>query len=100
MADADGTYQLDAIPRLLLPLLTGEADMVLGQRLNDATTATMPWLHRYVGTPAISYSKKSYEERNDDSRQSVGIPCLPARASFKTESFIDRNGVRFGDADS
>jgi hypothetical protein len=55
MADADGTYELDAIPRLLLPLLIGEADMVLGQRLNDATTATMPWLHRYVGTPAISY---------------------------------------------
>jgi glycosyltransferase involved in cell wall biosynthesis len=55
MADADGTYELDAIPRLLLPLLNGEADMVLGQRLNDATTATMPWLHRYVGTPAITY---------------------------------------------
>ena len=55
MADADGTYELDAIPRLLLPLLTGEFDMVLGQRLSDATSATMPWLHRYVGTPAITY---------------------------------------------
>ena len=55
MADADGTYELDAIPRLLAPLLEGEADMVLGQRLNDATVATMPWLHRYVGTPVITY---------------------------------------------
>lgn len=55
MADADGTYELEAIPRLLTPLVTGEADMVLGQRLNDATTATMPWLHRYVGTPAITF---------------------------------------------
>jgi hypothetical protein len=55
MADADGTYELDAIPRLLLPLLTGEFDMVLGQRLSDATSATMPWLHRYVGTPVITY---------------------------------------------
>jgi len=58
MADADGTYELGAIPRLLLPLLNGEADMVLGQRLSDATKATMPWLHRYVGTPAITYLVK------------------------------------------
>ena len=58
MADADGTYELDAIPRLLLPLLRGQADLVLGQRLNDATSATMPWLHRYVGTPAITYLVK------------------------------------------
>ena len=58
MADADGTYELDAIPRLLLPLLNGEADMVLGQRLSDATSETMPWLHRYVGTPAITYLVK------------------------------------------
>ncbi len=58
MADADGTYELDAIPRLLLPLLSGEADMVLGQRLSDATPETMPWLHRYVGTPAITYLVK------------------------------------------
>jgi hypothetical protein len=58
MADADGTYELDAIPRLLLPLVKGHADLVLGQRLNDATTATMPWLHRYVGTPAITYLVK------------------------------------------
>ncbi len=55
MADADGTYELEAIPRLLMPLVRGEADMVLGQRLNDATTATMPWLHRYIGTPAITF---------------------------------------------
>jgi len=58
MADADGTYELDAIPRLLAPLLEGKADMVLGQRLSDATTETMPWLHRYVGTPAITYLVK------------------------------------------
>jgi hypothetical protein len=58
MADADGTYELDAIPRLLMPLIEGEADMVLGQRLSDATAETMPWLHRYVGTPAITFLVK------------------------------------------
>lgn len=54
MADADGTYEMAAIPRLLEPLMSGSADLVLGSRLNDATTATMPWLHRYVGTPLIT----------------------------------------------
>ena len=54
MADADGTYELEAIPRLILPLVENTADLVLGSRLDDATTATMPWLHRYVGTPLLS----------------------------------------------
>jgi len=58
MADADGTYELEAIPKLLMPLLRGQADLVLGLRLNDATMASMPWLHRFVGTPAITYLVK------------------------------------------
>jgi glycosyltransferase involved in cell wall biosynthesis len=55
MADADGTYELEAMPRLLAPLVAGEADMVMGSRLQHATNVTMPWLHRWVGTPAISF---------------------------------------------
>jgi glycosyltransferase involved in cell wall biosynthesis len=54
MADADGTYEMAAIPRLLKPLMDGSADLVLGSRLNDATNETMPWLHKYVGTPLIT----------------------------------------------
>jgi hypothetical protein len=54
MADADGTYEFAAIPRLLQPLIDDRADLVMGSRLDDATLATMPWLHRFVGTPAIS----------------------------------------------
>lgn len=54
MADADGTYDLSSIPKLLQPLIDGEADLVIGSRLQDATSDTMPWLHRYVGTPIIT----------------------------------------------
>jgi glycosyltransferase involved in cell wall biosynthesis len=54
MADADGTYEMEAIPRLLKPVMDGTADLVLGSRLNHATNETMPWLHRYVGTPLIT----------------------------------------------
>ena len=54
MADADGTYVLDAIPRLLQPLIDDEADLVLGARLGDANPSSMPWLHRFVGSPILT----------------------------------------------
>jgi glycosyltransferase involved in cell wall biosynthesis len=54
MADADGTYELEAIPRLLQPLIDGTADLVLGARVNEAEIKTMPWLHRFIGTPTLS----------------------------------------------
>jgi len=54
MADADGTYDLTSMPRLLQPLVDGEADLVIGSRLQDATNETMPWLHKYLGTPIIT----------------------------------------------
>jgi glycosyltransferase involved in cell wall biosynthesis len=55
MADADSTYPLDRIPDLVRPVVDGEADMVLGARLGDANSETMPFLHRYVGTPVITW---------------------------------------------
>ena len=54
MADADGTYELEAIPRLLEPLVEGTSDLVLGSRLDNVSLKAMPWLHRFVGTPSIS----------------------------------------------
>jgi glycosyltransferase involved in cell wall biosynthesis len=54
IADADGTYELDAIPRLLQPLIDDTADVVIGSRLDAATDTTMPWLHRRLGTPVLT----------------------------------------------
>lgn len=54
MADADGTYELSALPRLVQPLVDDEADIVMGSRLDAATISTMPWLHRYLGTPVLT----------------------------------------------
>jgi len=86
MADADGTYELEAIPRLLLPLVRGEADMVLGQRLNDATTATMPWLHRYVGTPAITYLVNKATKKKMSIRDSQS-----GFRAFRRQEILDLN---------
>jgi Glycosyl transferase family 2 len=55
MADADLTYDFSRIPDLLAPIQAGHADMVLGSRLGGATRETMPFLHRFVGTPAITF---------------------------------------------
>jgi Glycosyl transferase family 2 len=55
MADADGTYDLSKLPQLVRPVLDGDADMALATRLDGATRASMPLLHRYLGTPVITF---------------------------------------------
>jgi glycosyltransferase involved in cell wall biosynthesis len=54
MADADWTYDLTKLPLLVEPIRRGFADIVVGSRLQSATRKTMPVLHRYVGTPALT----------------------------------------------
>ena len=55
MADADGTYDMARIPHLVRPVLDGEADLVLATRLDGTSRQSMPLLHRYLGTPVITF---------------------------------------------
>ena len=55
MADADLTCDLARIPELVGPIADDTADVVLGSRLSTATRETTPWLHRYLGTPVITF---------------------------------------------
>lgn len=55
MADADFTYDLRKIPDLVAPVVGGEADLVIGGRLDAASRRTMPFLHRFVGTPVLTF---------------------------------------------
>lgn len=55
MADADCTYPLDRVAEIVQPVLNGETDIMLGSRLDAATLRSMPFLHRFVGTPALTY---------------------------------------------
>ena len=55
MADADLTYPLDKLALLVEPVLQGDADIVYGGRLEAANRRSMPLLHRYVGTPALTF---------------------------------------------
>ena len=55
MADADFTYDLGRIPDLVAPIIEGRTDLVLGSRLDTANRRTMPFLHRYIGTPLLTF---------------------------------------------
>lgn len=55
-ADADGSYPFSEIPRLIAPIQQDHADLVVGNRLSkQLSKEAMPWIHRYFGTPALSF---------------------------------------------
>lgn len=55
-ADADDTYDLHEMTRLLRPLIEGKADFVMGTRLKGGIKkGSMPWLHRYIGNPGLTW---------------------------------------------
>lgn len=54
MLDADGSYDLRAIPPMVAALRNG-ADLVVGNRFTGRLApGAMPWAHRYVGSPILS----------------------------------------------
>ncbi len=55
MADADGTYNFSEIPLFISKLKEGN-DLVVGNRfLGTIADKSMPWLHRYIGNPFLSF---------------------------------------------
>lgn len=55
MADADGSYDLEALDDVL-DRLTAGADVVIGDRFRGGIApGAMPWLHRRIGNPALSW---------------------------------------------
>ncbi len=55
MADADLTYPLNDLARIVEPVRDGEVDLMVGSRLDAATRRSMPFLHRFVGTPILTW---------------------------------------------
>jgi len=55
MGDSDGTYDFREIGKLISELKKGQ-DMVIGSRLlGNIRSGAMPWTHRYIGTPILSW---------------------------------------------
>ena len=58
MADADGSYDLSAIPDFVAPLRAGMSwSRAAGSRPAEEGIApgAMPWLHRWIGNPLLSW---------------------------------------------
>ncbi len=55
MADGDDTYFAEDVHKLLEPVLRGEIDMVVGDRLPTASDENMRW-HRHLGNRLIVWS--------------------------------------------
>lgn len=55
IGDADDTYDFMEMPMLLEPLKKGEADFVIGSRLEGKMEkGAMPWHHRWIGNPVLT----------------------------------------------
>ncbi|MCK6528171.1 glycosyltransferase family 2 protein [Myxococcota bacterium] len=55
LLDADGTYPAELIGEFARAVLSGEADMVIGNRFAGLMEAeAMPFLNRYLGNPVLS----------------------------------------------
>ena len=54
MGDADLTYDFERLDLLVQPILDGQADLVMGNRMHRIRPGAMPGLHRYIGNPMLS----------------------------------------------
>jgi glycosyltransferase involved in cell wall biosynthesis len=55
ICDADGTYPLGELQSFVEPLISGEADVVIGNRFTETMEkGAMPWHHKYVGNPFLT----------------------------------------------
>lgn len=54
MADCDLTYDLTKVHEIVAPVLAGEVDFVLGNRLKNMHPKAMPFLHRHIGNPLLT----------------------------------------------
>jgi glycosyltransferase involved in cell wall biosynthesis len=55
IGDADTTYDFEELPKLVDRLVTEDADIVLGSRLDgEIKSGAMPALHQYIGNPMLT----------------------------------------------
>jgi hypothetical protein len=54
MGDGDLTYDFSRLDVLVEPILSGEAEFVVGNRMRNIKPGSMPVLHRWIGNPLLS----------------------------------------------
>jgi len=93
MGDADTTYDFEQILRLLEPVQDGDADMVMGSRLEgEIKEGAMPPLHQHVGNPLLTkFLNAFYDAGVSDAHSGFRV--------FSKEAYdqmdLETNGMEF-----
>jgi len=93
MADADATYDLTRLGELVAPIVDGESDLVIGGRLEGANRGTMPLLHRFVGTPVLSFLVRRACNRLDIRDSQSGFRAIDTAAARRLD--LKATGMEF-----
>ncbi len=67
MMDADGQHDPEDIPRLVAPIIEGEADLVIGSRFSEGSSTDAP-LYRRVGLSIVNAFNQTANEGIKDSQ--------------------------------
>ena len=85
--DADGQHSVDDVPRLLKPILDGEAEIVLGSRFLEHTAAVPP-SRRLLLRAAIAFTGVASGMKLTDAHN--GMRALTRRAAEQLDLRLDR----------
>ncbi|WP_439331178.1 glycosyltransferase family 2 protein [Halobellus inordinatus] len=93
IGDADTTYDFEQFPKLLDPVANGDADMVMGSRLEgDIKPGAMPALHQYVGNPLLTkFLNAFYDAGVSDAHSGFRV----FRADMLDELDLKTTGMEF-----
>nr|WP_238994002.1 glycosyltransferase [Halobellus captivus] len=93
IGDADTTYDFEQFPKLLDPVIRGEADMVMGSRLEgEIEPGAMPALHQYVGNPLLTRFLNAFYDAGVSDAHS-GFRAF--RADILDELKLETTGMEF-----
>jgi len=85
--DADGQHAVDDLPRLLSPILAGDADIVLGSRFLEHAAAVPP-ARRLLLRAAIAFTGAASGVKLSDAHN--GMRALTRRAAARLDLRLDR----------
>ncbi|MBP6975544.1 MAG: glycosyltransferase family 2 protein [Candidatus Moranbacteria bacterium] len=98
--DADGQFDPDEIPKLLHPILTNQADMVIGDRFSQSTAKNIPWIKDFFNRLGASLVGSFLNIKTDDltcgfrahNRETLLRLNNPAGFTYTQETIIDAIG--------
>lgn len=98
--DADGQFDPNEIPKLLHPILTNQADMVIGDRFSQSTAKNIPWIKDFFNRLGASLVGSFLNIRTNDltcgfrahSRETLLRLNNPSGFTYTQETLIDAIG--------